>query len=217
MNRQPPLPAAVVVPRSSAPTAMLSQGSIAQRPGPNRTISSLAGPVCRVVAALDARFMRMAVAPLAPPQANESLLEMALLAHLRRGLAPFAAEPKANSEPERIDTVLAETLLGAVDHAWAVLGELNGGPFRHAQQLLGFVRELGGELRALGGSNEAEKQRLDDAREALRRDGESAAPVAIAAALSEAAALYGAVRSKLDVHAPHHAPSLLDEWLRPAP
>lgn len=184
----------------------------AARPGPNRSTAALVGPVGRAVASLDNRLLRLAAGAIAAPDRKRAQTEMALLAHLRRGLAPYAEEIKSGDDGERIDTVLMETLLGGVEHALGALSDLDADRGRRASRLLGFVRELVAELAVLGGDVAAERARVAAAQKRLAAADAKAADFALA----EAEALWPLLAKKLDDKSPRKSPSILDEWLRPS-
>lgn len=183
----------------------------APRTGPNRSTAALVGPVGRAVASLDNRLLRLAANAIAPAERKRAQVEMALLSHLRRGLAPYAEEIKTGEDGERIDTVLMETLLGGVEHALGALGDLDADRGRRAGRLLGFVRELVAQLAVLGGDVTSERARVGAAQKRLAAD-----PKAADGALAEAEALWPLLAKKLDDKSPRKSPSLLDEWLRPS-
>ena len=96
-------------------------------------------------------------------------------------------------------------------HALGALGDLDANAGRRASRLLGFVRELVAELAVLGGDVTAERARVAAAQKRLAADAKAAD-----FALAEAEALWPVLAKKLDDKSPRKAPSLLDEWLRPA-
>ncbi len=106
----------------------------------------------RVVGTMVARSLRR----------DEARLELALLAHVRRGLNLVAADI-----PQ--DTVLLEGVMEFADEAQTLMTDLTGGGVGRLKRLLDYERELVGQLVAAGANVGTAKEQIRTARAALEQ------------------------------------------------
>jgi len=121
------------------------------RPGPTPSLAAAA--IAKARDQVDGLVVRALVAH--DLRREEARLELALLAHLRRGLDLMAADM-----PE--DTVLLEGVMEFTDLVVAVIADLAAGGVGRLKRLLDFLRELAGQLHAAGAP-------AGDAKEVVRR------------------------------------------------
>ena len=182
-----------------------------RQPPPGRALGSMAAALGRVLARIDARLLAVLDSAYPGRSRDVARLEATLLLRLRRGIAPNVRDPASAAAPgDRIDSVLADGLLEAVDAAATTLSDLEGEAVARHGRCLSFCHELLSELVALGGGEVgAERRALQALKERLQ--GPNAGNDVTGEQL---AALFVTLAARLEQCSPLRRPTLLDEVLR---
>lgn len=178
-----------------------------------RALGSMAAAIGRGLARIESRLLAILDRAYDAGGRDVARLEATLLLRLRRGLAPSLREPTApGATGERIDVVLADGLLEAVDAALATVADLEAEPVVRFARYLDFCHELLGESSALDvGDLSRERRSAQALRARLATPGDAAWAGATAQQLGQ---LFAALSDRLERHSPRLAPTLLDEVLR---
>lgn len=180
---------------------------------PGRALNSMAAAIGRGLSRVEARLVTVLDQAYDARGRDLARLEAALLLRLRRGLVPYLRDPASPGAPgERIDAVLADGLLEAVDAATATVADLEGEPGLRMGRCLTFCHELLAELVALGAQEVVAERRLATALKA--RLEASGGPAPGPQTEQQLAALYLTLCARLEGLCPLTRPTLLDEALR---
>lgn len=182
-------------------------------PSGGRALGSMAAAIGRGLARIDSRLLAVLDRAYEARSRDVVRLEASLLLRLRRGLAPSLRDPATpGTAGERIDVVLADGLLEAVDAALATVADLEAEPAARLGRYLDFCHELLGESSALNaGDLSSERRSAQALKVRLASPGDATWADATAQQLGF---LFVALTDRLERHSPRHAPTLLDEVLR---
>ena len=196
-------------PPRTAPAAPLP----ARQASSGRALNSMAAAIGRGRSGSGARHFTVLDQADDAPGRGRARREAAFLLRLRRGLAPYLRDPASpGAAGERIDGVLADGLLEAVDAATATVADLEGEPAARLGRFLTFCHELLAELVALGAQDVAAERRAVTA--VKTRLEASGGPAPGPQTEQQLAALFVTLCARLEEHSPLMRPTLLDEALR---
>jgi hypothetical protein len=142
--------------RAGMPEAAQGGRPMAQRVArgaASRTLASLAAPLTRALHQVDTACMAALAGAITPHERRCAQLEVTLWAPLRRALLAHIRETSPSAPSERIDAVLADSLLEFVDGVLQRVADVGAGGSRRLGRYLGCCREFAGQLDALGGSS----------------------------------------------------------------
>jgi hypothetical protein len=171
-----------------------------------RTLASLAAPLTRALHQVDTACMRSLAQAVSPHERACAALEVSLWGPLRRSLVAHSRETRDDGTSERIDVVLADTLLAFVDDVLQWVADVEAGETRKLARYHMCCRQLLGQLAALGGDPTQMRQLLDKA-----QLGPTPTPAACLAAEKQLVAVHGQLMALLRKHSPRNQPTLLDD------
>ncbi|MBI5509167.1 MAG: hypothetical protein HY903_10475 [Deltaproteobacteria bacterium] len=164
------------------------------------TPSLIAAAVTKTQTEVDTRVVGVLVAH--PVRREEARLELALLAHLRRGLELVLADlPK--------DAVLLEGILEFADEAQGIIADLTEGGVPRVRRLVEYERELTGQLLAAGATLADLKAELRRARKAL-----DVATPDLKRAADDAVTIFARLAVESERRLPVKVKTLFDDLLR---
>ena len=181
-----------------APGAPAATPAVGPRAGPTPTLASAA--LVKAETEVDSRVVGVLVGH--GIRREEARLELALLAHLRRGLDLVAADVPC-------DAVLIEGVMEFADEVLAVVSDLDtDGPPR-LRRLLDYLRELAGQLVAVGAA-------VGDMKEQIRRTQTllDAATPDVKKVTDDTVALFMRLAPESDRRLPAKDRTLFDDLLR---
>jgi len=154
------------------------------------------------VAELDSRIMATLSRVVGADGRDEARMELALLRHLRHGLAK-------HNEGLPDDVVLLSSIAEYAESGQQVLEDLINGGIARIRRFVDYDRSLVSELVALGGSPGDAKEQLKRMRGRIGQGAVNAQGL-----LREALSLFSRLQHELDRRVSPRAKSLLDELLR---